>query len=74
LTIFNKGAGMPDICPLILIAVKETGFITEIEEKQSRCLRNDCAWFVTHEDPDKAGCAIKVLSDSMVSISPKMTI
>ncbi len=65
---------MPDICPLMLIAVKETGFISEIEEKQSRCLRDDCAWFVTHEDPDKAGCVIKVLSDSMVSINPKTTI
>ncbi len=64
---------MPNICPLMLIAVKETGFITEIEEKQARCLGNDCAWFVAHEDPDKAGCAIKVLSNSMVSIDPKTT-
>jgi len=62
---------MSNICPLILIAVKETGFITEIEEKQSRCLGKDCSWFVAHEDLDKAGCAIKVLSDSMVAINPK---
>ncbi len=64
---------MSDICPLILIAVKEPGFISEIEEKQSRCFRNDCSWFVANEDPDKAGCAIKVLSNSMFSINPKPT-
>jgi len=65
---------MPNICPLMVIAVKESGFMTEIEERQARCLEIECAWFVTHEDPDKAGCAIKVLSDSMVSINPKTTI
>ena len=65
---------MSNICPLVLIAVKETGFITEIEEKQSRCLGIDCAWFVSHEDPEKAGCVIKVLSNSMISINPKTTL
>ena len=64
---------MPDICPLMVIAIKDSGFFTEIEERQSRCLRHDCAWFVDHEDPDKAGCAIKVLSNSMVAINPKPT-
>ena len=62
---------MPNICPLMVIAIKDSGVISEIEERQSRCLENDCAWFVAHEDPDKAGCAIKVLSDSMISINPK---
>ena len=62
---------MPNICPLMIIAIKDSGVISEIEEKQSRCLGNDCAWFVAHVDPDKAGCAIKVLSDSMISINPK---
>ena len=65
---------MPVICPLMVIAVKESGFMTEIEERQARCLGKDCAWFITHEDPDKSGCAIKVLSDSMVSIIPKATL
>ena len=62
---------MPSICPLMVIAIKDSGVISEIEERQSRCLENECAWFVTHEDSEKAGCAIKVLSDSMVSINPK---
>lgn len=62
---------MPDICPLIAIAVKDSGFFTEIEERQSRCLGDDCAWFVTHDDTEKAGCAIKVLSNSMIALNPK---
>lgn len=64
---------MPNICPLMVIAIKDFGVISEIEERQSRCLENDCAWYVAHADPDKAGCAIKVLSNSMVSINPKAT-
>lgn len=47
-----------------MIAVKEPGFISDLEEKQSRCLKADCAWFVASEDPGKEGCAIKVLAES----------
>jgi len=64
---------MPNICPLMVIAIKDSGVLSEIEEKQARCLENDCAWYVAHEDPEKAGCAIKVLSNSMISIEPKKT-
>jgi hypothetical protein len=41
---------MLDICPLLMIAIKEPGFISDIEEKQARCLKGDCAWFVANED------------------------
>jgi hypothetical protein len=62
---------MPDICPLLMIAVKEHGFISDLEEKQARCLKGDCAWFVTIEDQGKEGCAIKALAGSLDSASSK---
>jgi len=62
---------MPDICPLLLIVIKDSGIISEIEEKQARCLGKDCAWYVEHPDSEKAGCAIKVLSNSMITIKPR---
>jgi hypothetical protein len=65
---------MLDICPLLMISVKEPGFISDIEEKQARCLREDCAWFVTFEDQGKEGCAIKALAGSLDSVSSKTDI
>lgn len=62
---------MPDICPLLLIVIKDSGIISEIEEKQARCLGKDCAWYVEHADSEKTGCAIKVLSSSMIAIKPR---
>ncbi|MBN1224675.1 MAG: hypothetical protein JXB23_15610 [Candidatus Aminicenantes bacterium] len=61
---------MLDICPLLLIAIKTIGPISEMEEKQARCLRGECAWYVGHSDPEKAGCALKVLSNSMIAAKP----
>jgi len=58
---------MPDICPLLMIAVKESGFISDLEEKQARCLRGECAWFVVDEDQGKEGCAIKAMAGSLDS-------
>ena len=55
---------MSDICPILMIAVKEPGFISDLEEKQARCLKEDCAWFVTSDDQGKGECAIKVLAES----------
>ena len=53
---------MSEICPLLMISVKESGFISDLEEKQARCLREDCAWFVSSEIQGKEGCAIKLLT------------
>ena len=58
---------MPNICPLLMIAVKESGFISDLEEKQARCLKGDCAWFVIDEDQGKEGCAIKAMTGSLDS-------
>jgi hypothetical protein len=55
---------MSEICPILMIAIKEPGFISDLEEKQARCLKEECAWFVASEDQGKAGCAIKVLAES----------
>lgn len=62
---------MSDICPLLMIAVKDAGFISDLEEKQARCLREACAWFVAFEDQGKAECAIKSLAQSIYSASSK---
>jgi hypothetical protein len=53
---------MSEICPLLMIAVKEPGFISDLEEKQARCLKEDCAWFVSSADQGKGECAIKALA------------
>ncbi len=55
---------MSEICPLLMIAVKESGFISDLEEKQARCLKEDCAWFVSSEEQGKGECAIKILAES----------
>jgi hypothetical protein len=65
---------MLDICPLLMIAIKEPGFISDIEEKQARCLRGDCAWFVAFEDPEREECAIKAMAESLHSVSSKTNI
>lgn len=58
---------MSEICPILMIAVKEHGFISDLEEKQARCLKEECAWFVSFEDDGKAECAIKSLAESLHS-------
>ena len=65
---------MLDICPLLMIAIKEPGFISDIEEKQARCLRRDCAWFVVDEDQGKEGCAMKAIAGSLELASTKTDI
>lgn len=65
---------MPEICPLLMISIKEPGFISDMEEKQARCLRGECAWFVVSEDQGKEGCAIKALAGSLPSASSKTEI
>ncbi len=65
---------MSVICPLLMIAVKESGFISDLEEKQARCLREECAWFVALEDQGKEGCAIKALAEYHLSTSSKTSI
>ncbi|MGD8539811.1 MAG: hypothetical protein PVI66_13930 [Candidatus Aminicenantes bacterium] len=65
---------MSEICPLLMIAVKESGFISDLEEKQARCLKEECAWFVVSEDQGKAGCAIKLLTESLHFEKPKATL
>lgn len=65
---------MLDICPLLMIAIKEPGFISDIEEKQARCLKGDCAWFVANEDQGKEGCAIKALAGYLYSVTSKTNI
>ncbi len=62
---------MFDICPLMIIAIKESGIISDMEEKQARCLRGNCAWFVSYDDEGKEGCAIKFLADSLHSSNIK---
>jgi len=49
---------MPKMCPLLLIAKKGS----------TECPGKECAWYVTHEQPDSEGCAIKELSDSLKTI------
>jgi hypothetical protein len=56
---------MLDICPLLMIAIKEPGFISDLEEKQARCLRGECAWFVIDEAQGKEGCAIKAIAGAL---------
>jgi hypothetical protein len=65
---------MPDICPLLMIAVKESGFISDLEEKQARCLREECAWFVVDEDQGKEGCAIRAMAGPLKSATSKTDI
>ena len=61
---YDRGSFMSEICPLLMIAVKEPGFISDLEEKQARCLKEDCAWYMSSEVEGKGGCAIKVLAES----------
>jgi hypothetical protein len=65
---------MLEICPLLMIAIKEPGFISDLEEKQARCLRAECAWFVVDEAQGKEGCAIKAIAGSLDSVSAKTEI
>lgn len=62
---------MPDICPLMMIAIKDSGIISDLEERQARCLGEACAWYVSFEDQGKKGCAIKSLAESFHSIDLK---
>jgi hypothetical protein len=62
---------MSDICPLLMIAIKEPGFISDLEEKQARCLKGECAWFVAFDDQGKEQCAIKSLAESLHSVKSK---
>ena len=62
---------MSEICPILMIAVKEPGFISDLEEKQARCLKGECAWFVTFEGQGKEGCALKSLAESLHTASLK---
>jgi hypothetical protein len=52
-----------------MIAIKEPGFISDLEEKQARCLREECAWFVVLEDQGKEGCAIRAIAGPLPSKS-----
>jgi len=54
-----------------MLAVKEPGFISDLEEKQARCLGEDCAWFVSFEEEGKGSCAIVSLAESLRSAKSK---
>lgn len=63
---------MSEICPLLMIAVKESGFISDLEEKQARCLEEECAWYVVLEELGKGRCAIKALAELNSSVGSKI--
>jgi hypothetical protein len=65
---------MSEICPLLMIAIKEPGFISDLEEKQARCLKGECAWFVSFENQGKEECAIKAMAESLHSVGSKSNI
>jgi len=65
---------MEEICPLLLIAIKQSeNIITDPEKTWAQCLKEKCAWYATYEMPGvkglQKGCAIKKLSDSLKTIS-----
>ena len=65
---------MEEICPLLLIAIKQSeNIITDPEKTWAQCLKKKCAWYAIYEMPGvkglQKGCAIKKLSDSLKTIS-----
>ncbi len=61
---------MPVICPLLLIAIKQSeNIITDPEKIWAQCLKEKCAWYVIHEIPNAEGCAIAELSNNLKTIS-----
>jgi hypothetical protein len=64
---------MAEICPILMIAVKEPGFISDLEEKQARCFREGCAWYVSSGSQGEGNCAIKILAESCHPVSSKVT-
>ncbi len=64
---------MEEICPLLLIAIKQSeNIITDPEKTWAQCLKEKCAWYVKLESPDVEGCAIRELTHSLKAIHLKM--
>lgn len=61
---------MSPICPLLLMAAKlKESKGTESEKSSAECLKGECAWYVSYDQPFSEGCAIMKISDSIKNIT-----
>lgn len=61
---------MTEICPLLLMAIKHKENTAKgTQQNVAQCLKEKCAWYVSHELPHSEGCAIEKISDSLKYIT-----